>query len=170
MGYSIRLAREGEARGLPALEMDAAAAFRAVGLGAIADDDAWEDEHYLEAVRAGQVWVAADHDDRVVGFAVADELDGEAYVAEISVRAAHARRGIGRRLMGALIDRARQQGYREVPLTTFRDVPFNGPFYRTLGFREVAVGPDRPELAAARQREKDAGVDIKPRIAMVLRL
>jgi len=174
MSYSVRQATEDEARELPALEMDAAQAFRDFGLESIADDEPWADDYYLyflDATRAGQVWVAIDdRDGRVVGFAVAGEMDGQAYVAETSVRAAHARRGLGRRLMTTLIDWAKRDRYREVVLTTFRDIPFNAPFYRTLGFREIEAGADRPELAAVRQREKDAGIEIRPRIAMALRL
>ena len=177
MSYTIRRPSLEETLELPALEVDAAQAFREVGLDAIADealaaeDDSDDDGYYAHALRLGRLWVAVDdRDGHLVGFTAAEELDGEAYVAEISVRAAHARRGLGRRLMTALIDWARQQGYREATLTTFRDIPFNGPFYRNLGFREIEPGADRPELAAARQAEKDAGVEIKPRIAMALRL
>ena len=50
-------------------------------------------------------------------------------------------------------------------LTTFRDVPWNGPFYAGLGFR--AVDELTPGLAAVRDHEKAIGDDdFGPRIAM----
>jgi hypothetical protein len=52
-----------------------------------------------------------------------------------------------------------------VTLTTFRDVPWNGPFYAGLGFR--AVDELTPGLAAVRDHEKAIGDDdFGPRIAM----
>jgi hypothetical protein len=62
-------------------------------------------------------------------------------------------------------DWAGANGYPAVTLTTFRDVPWNGPFYARLGFR---VLDDLPAgLEAIRQHEKDIGDDdFGPRVAM----
>jgi hypothetical protein len=52
-----------------------------------------------------------------------------------------------------------------VTLTTFRDVPWNGPFYAKLGFRELRHLS--PGLAAMREHERLIGDDdFGPRIAM----
>jgi hypothetical protein len=37
------------------------------------------------------------------------------------------------------LQEAEARTFRRVSLSTFRKVPWNGPFYRTLGFREVPV-------------------------------
>jgi hypothetical protein len=50
-------------------------------------------------------------------------------------------------------------------LTTFRDVPWNAPFYARRGFAEV-LDPS-PGLAAVRDRERSLGLDAAgPRIVM----
>ncbi|KAK5046381.1 hypothetical protein LTR84_008182 [Exophiala bonariae] len=74
------------------------------------------------------------------------------HVAELSIHAAHHRRGLGRRLMGDLIRYAEQVNNVTGPpssipqarvdaltLTTYRDVPFNGLFYAKMGFRISAA-------------------------------
>jgi hypothetical protein len=51
-------------------------------------------------------------------------------------------------------------------LTTFRDVPWNGPYYTRLGWSALPAADLPPELAAARQHERDLGFDEWPRQAM----
>lgn len=174
MPYSIRPATLADSPILPALEMDAGEAFRAHGLADIADDEPWDEDFYDDPVERGRVWVAtddgADGPDAIVGFIAMGVRDKRAYVGEISVRFAHARQGLGRRLMETGLAWAQDQGFTEAVLTTFRDLPFNAPFYRSFGFVEFTPGPDHPELAAARQEEQASGIELKPRIAMLLRL
>ena len=55
-------------------------------------------------------------------------------------------RGIGRALLRAGCDWAAAAGYDELTLATYRDVPWNGPFYASEGF--VEVGPVDDWLAA----------------------
>jgi hypothetical protein len=68
-------------------------------------------------------------------------------------------------LVGSVCDWSRSHGFDAVTLTTFRDVPWNGPFYEKLGFRpltDLSRG-----LAAVRQHERAIGDDdFGPRIAM----
>ena len=67
--------------------------------------------------------------------------------------------------MNAVCEWALTRGHSAVTLTTFRDVPWNGPFYAKLGFQQVDNPPKG--LAAIRQHEKDIGDDdLGPRIAM----
>ena len=42
-------------------------------------------------------------------------------------------------------------GYERLSLTTYRDLPWNGPFYRSLGFAEESS----PEPFEVRQRERE---------------
>lgn len=60
----------------------------------------------------------------------------------------------------------RVKGYDSMTLTTFQDVPFNGPFFESLGWRVVKPVDLSPGLAAARRAEADAGLDAGPRQAM----
>ena len=100
-----------------------------------------------------------------VGFICLEVVDGAAHVDQVSVLPAHGRRGIGRALLETAIGWAASSGYDQLTLTTFRDVPWNAPFYRTLGFEEVT--DPGPELAAIRAHERAIGDDdFGPRLAM----
>jgi len=127
------------------------------GIGPFAEDGPAD---HLSVALA--VFVAGDP---AVGVVSLVPVDGHAHVEQLSVLPDHGRRGIGRALMETAIEWAADSGYTELTLTTYRDVPFNGPFYRTLGFEQVA--DPGPELAAIRAHERDAGNDdFGPRIAM----
>ena len=57
---------------------------------------------------------------------------------QLAVHPDHARRGLGTALVQAAREEARWAGHDRLSLTTYRDVAFNEPFYRRLGFAEVA--------------------------------
>ena len=104
-----------------------------------------------------------------VGFVELAEVDGEAYVHEVAVLPSHMRRGYGTQLMAAAAAWSRERGYRAVTLITYRDIAWNGPFYRQLGYTEV--DEPGPGLAAVRAYEASVGLDeVGPRVAMRLAL
>ncbi len=101
-----------------------------------------------------------------LGFAFADPLDGCLHLHQLAVRPSEGRRGAGSALLGAVVARARQAGT-GVTLTTFRDVPWNAPWYARHGF--VELGPDArgPELTARVEAERAAGLErLGPRVVM----
>jgi GNAT superfamily N-acetyltransferase len=102
----------------------------------------------------------------VVGFAHLTEPDGHAHLEQVSVLPAYGRQGIGTALVRAVMEEARWAGHDRLSLCTFRDVPFNGPFYAALGFREVdALEPYQERLRAV---ERSLGLDdAGPRVVMV---
>ena len=67
------------------------------------------------------------------------------------------RRGIGTALVNAACHWAAGQGFSQITLCTFGDVPWNGPFYARRGFTEIP--PPTPALRALRQREVRLGLD-----------
>jgi ribosomal protein S18 acetylase RimI-like enzyme len=85
-------------------------------------------------------------------------LDGHAHLEQLSVLPEHQRRGIGAALTRAAMDEARAQGFDRLSLCTYRDVPWNGPFYRGLGFTEVA--DPAPYEQRLREKERDLGLDV----------
>jgi GNAT superfamily N-acetyltransferase len=86
---------------------------------------------------------------RLVGFAHVTDQDGHAHLEQLSVLPEHGRRGIGSALVEAALEEARWLGYDDMSLCTYRDVPWNGPFYARLGFAEVE------RLSAYQQRLHD---------------
>ena len=104
-----------------------------------------------------------------VGFVSVRLVDDGAHVDQLSVLPANGRQGIGRALLERAVDWARDEGLADVTLTTFQDVPWNAPFYWTVGF-EVVAHPG-PGLAAIRAPERAIGHDaLGPRVAMRLAL
>lgn len=118
------------------------------------------------ASEAGTLWVAL-AEDVPVGFALVRLLTADLpHLEELDVLPEHGRRGIGTALVRTVVAWAHRSRYRQVTLTTFRDVPWNMPFYSRLGFEEVDAGPLEPELAAIVQDEHDRGLDRTRRVIM----
>jgi GNAT superfamily N-acetyltransferase len=166
----IRLARSSDLEKLAAVERSAASVFRSVGLGWLADGDTMEACVLTQLCRDETLWVAADDGDQPVGFLAAHELDRCFYIAEVSVLPSRQRQGLGARLIDAAILHARRAGLSAVTLTTYRDLPWNGPFYARLGFVEInpleAGSGHRKKL----QAEAEAGHDPARRCLMAMPL
>ncbi|MEO0467696.1 MAG: GNAT family N-acetyltransferase, partial [Pseudomonadota bacterium] len=73
----------------------------------------------------------------LVGFTLTSERGGTLYLDQISVDPAHGRLGLGACLVERIESDARDRGLKTVTLSTFRDLAWNGPFYRALGFRQL---------------------------------
>lgn len=73
-------------------------------------------------------------------------------------------------LLEQVIDGARQMAYPAVTLTTFRDVPWNAPFYTRLGFAMLDELTLPAGLAAKREQETRHGLPPEMRCAMRLAL
>jgi ribosomal protein S18 acetylase RimI-like enzyme len=112
--------------------------------------------------RAGQpgfLLVAAfDEQSPPVGFVHVLVIDGHAHLEQLSVQPDHQREGIGAALTRAAMDEARAQGFDRLSLCTYRDVPWNGPFYRAVGFTEVT--DLAPYELRIREKERQLGLDI----------
>lgn len=167
---SIRLARPTDLDRLGPIERSAASAFRRVGLAWLADGGTMDVAVLTELCRDRTLWVAADEQDEPVGFLAAHELDDSFYIAEVSVAQSHQQQGIGARLVGTAIEHGRRAGFRSITLTTYRDLPWNGPFYARLGFVEVDVGKAGPGHIEKLREEAEAGHDPARRCIMALGL
>ena len=165
--YVIRAARPDDLAALPAIERAAAAHFRATPYADLADDDPVSAEADLEHE---YVWVAVDQEDHPIGFVIAQVLDASVHLHELDVHPRYARQGLGRRLIATVVDWAQTRGATALTLTTFDDVPWNGPYYARLGFRTLPVTALSPDLQAVRQAEAAAGLPMAHRICMQLDL
>jgi GNAT superfamily N-acetyltransferase len=67
-------------------------------------------------------------------------------------------RGLGRRFLGIVVDWARQNGFSTISLATFRGIPWNGPFYAAVGFRDWPADEAPAAVRAALAREAAMGL------------
>ncbi|PWV57981.1 acetyltransferase (GNAT) family protein [Nocardiopsis sp. L17-MgMaSL7] len=102
----------------------------------------------------------------VCGLAATVTLDGAVHLEQLAVHPDHGRRGIGGALLEAVCARAREDGHGRVTLTTFRDLPWNGPWYACRGFEELPRAEWGPELERQWEAEERAGIMVRPRLAM----
>jgi ribosomal protein S18 acetylase RimI-like enzyme len=172
--YLVRLAHPTELAQLQMIEQAAAIRFLETPYVDLTSGAPSVDDVYLRQQETqGLVWVAVAQEEgteQPVGFVVAEALDGTLYIHELDVLPAHGQRGLGRRLVEAVYERARADGYPAVTLSTFRDVAWNAPFYARLGFRELAEAELTPGLQAIRAAEAQGGLAISERVIMQLSL
>lgn len=166
--YSIRLARPDELHLLADIEIDAFWALHAAG--AVACEPTSLPIDVLRQSQTTQLlFVAVDAGDRPFGFLAGIMKDGSVHIAEIDVVRRWQQRGVGRRLMEAVIQAAKAQDAGGVTLTTDRHAAFNAPFYASLGFR-ILDDEERPAgLTRILKDEVAHGADPARRVAMALR-
>jgi GNAT superfamily N-acetyltransferase len=169
MSYRVRLAGAADVPLLAPLERAAAGRFATIGLERIAQGRPTSETEYRAAIAGGRLWVVvAEEGGPAVGLVIADLLDGEGFLAEIAVHPAHGGHRLAAPLIAAVADWAAGMGCRRLTLTTFRDVPWNRPYYERLGFRVLDEAAAGPGLRAVRDQERAHGVDNHgPRVCMV---
>jgi GNAT superfamily N-acetyltransferase len=90
------------------------------------------------------------------------------HIDEVDVLRAHQGQGIGRALLAHAADWARAHGLTALSLTTFRSVPWNAPFYASVGFREWDPAEAPASIRQALNYETSKG--LRDRCAMVMDL
>jgi ribosomal protein S18 acetylase RimI-like enzyme len=163
----VRKATVDDVAPMQAVEGAAQELFREVDdprIARCADDPPYATEGLVRAATEGRAWVAVDAEGAVIGFAVAWVVDGEGHLDELAVTPAHGRRGFGRALVEEVIDWSAAAGLPSITLTTFRDVPWNGPFYEKLGFRVVTTLT--PALQALVDQQATWGLEPSLRVVM----
>lgn len=165
--YEIRLARPDELHLLAAIEVDAFWALH--DAGAVACEPTSLPIGVLkQSLEANLLFVAADALDQPFGFLTGVVMADTVHVAEIDVVRDWQKKGVGRRLMQAIIEAARTRSASGVTLTTDRHVSFNAPFYASLGFRILDENERSAELSRILEREVGHGADPARRVAMAL--
>ena len=164
--YRIELAAENHLRQIPAIELASAAMFSEDDLPAELRFLVTDNETLRKAQGEQRLWIALDDANTVVGFALACIVDDCAHLDEMDVHPDHGRRGIGTRLLSAVIAWARSSGYPAVTLITFRHLPWNAPFYQTRGFEALAFSDAGDGLRALIREEAEAGLEPRNRLAM----
>ncbi|HEY0125251.1 MAG TPA: GNAT family N-acetyltransferase [Rhizobium sp.] len=165
--YTIRLARPDELHLLAAIEVDAFWALH--DAGAVACEPTSLPVGVLrQSLETDLLFVAADALDQPFGFLAGIVMADTIHIAEIDVLRHWQKKGVGRRLMQAMIEAARTRGASGITLTTDRHVPFNAPFYASLGLRILDERERSAELTRILEREFEHGADPARRVAMAL--
>jgi len=169
--WVVRPAASRDVVAIQAIEVDAGARFRTVGLDAVADDPPPTAERLLAHIKLGTAWVGAppgadDESDVPVGYAMASVVDGEGHLDQVSVLGRAQGRGVGAALVRHVLAWSAAEGHPAVTLTTYRDLPWNGPWYVHLGFRAVPGAALGPDLASILIAERPAGLEPPTRIVV----
>ncbi|PVM80891.1 GNAT family N-acetyltransferase [Caulobacter radicis] len=155
----LRPARVVEVEAIRALER--ASAQRFLGLmDAIAADEPTPAPLLVRRIVEGRLLVA-EIGEAIIGFVMVRPLEDGLYVEQLDVLPAVAGRRIGATLLDAVGARAGAGG---LMLSTFRDVPWNAPYYARLGF--VEVSQLTPGMAAIRAEHLARGLDEDARVFM----
>jgi GNAT superfamily N-acetyltransferase len=165
-GYSFVLAQPEHLSELPEIERQAALLFRGWSVPAAVIEETTPLAEFQAAQAEGQLWVALSPQGHPVGFALSEPDGTTLHLEEIDVHPEHGRRGVGKALVETLCAWARDQGYAAISLTTFRDIPWNAPFYAKLGFEVVPTEAWTAELRLRVADEKARGLDSTRRVVM----
>ena len=163
--YRIAVARPADLTFLPAIELAAGRLLEGhAPASALAETTSLET--LARAQKDGHLWVAL-ADDAPIGFAHVEAVERDAlHLEEIDVHPDHGRRGLGTGLVLQVCRSAVLNGYEAVTLTTFRDVPWNMPFYARLGFDLVPRAALSSALRAIVEDERRRGLDPSRRVVM----
>ncbi|MGY4730686.1 MULTISPECIES: GNAT family N-acetyltransferase [Burkholderia] len=163
----IRPATREDAAAMAAVEVAAAQRFREIGMAGIADGEPTDAADVLARIDDSRALVAVDAQGACVGFAFYRLLDAQRlYLEELDVAPSHAGQRIGARLIEAINARAAAGGIAQVVLSTFRDAPWNAPYYARLGFRIIDDASLDDTLRAVRAHHVARGLDETQRVFM----
>ncbi|MEU4825679.1 GNAT family N-acetyltransferase [Actinomadura sp. NPDC023710] len=160
MEHEVRTARGEDLPGLAEIENSGEAMFGEIGIVFPPGPTVVE-----QMIGKGAEIVVAG--DPPVGFAAIEEVDGAAHLEQISVRGDLVGRGIGVLLLEEVKARAAAAGSPGVSLLTFRDVPWNGPWYARHGFADLPPERWGPGIRSYWDAEIEAGLhELGPRLVM----
>jgi predicted N-acetyltransferase YhbS len=162
---SFRLAAPHDASAIRTIEFEAGQRFASVGMTGIADAPPMELAVVERKIAAREIIVAVSGD-AMCGFVMFEPQPTRIYIQELDVLTSHAGQRIGAALIEQVAQLARTRQLTQLILSTYRDVPWNAPYYRRLGFRDI----EETELDAALVARRDAhiarGLDESKRVFM----
>lgn len=165
-GYSITAANLDDIPALISVDKAASALFEPTGLlSQEALGDHVPAEVFEKEIPAKNVFVARNQHGWAVGFALIRRRGAGLYLDQISVHPDHGQKGLGRALVIRTLTAAEARKLPHVSLSTFRDLPWNGPFYASLGFREIPGDRLEPYMKEIEDAQR-AFMDVSTRCFM----
>jgi GNAT superfamily N-acetyltransferase len=169
--YDVRLALPADVAALPELERLAGLMFKTYPEELGISEEMYQHPNSVETFAAAQnaerLWVAVGPGGDLIGFALILELAGYAHLDELDVLPSHGRQGIGSALLTTVCSWAKEAGYPAVTLRTFRDVPWNAPFYQKRGFSIVESATLSERHVGLEASEQQRGLRTDVRVTMV---
>ena len=139
---------------LQALEAVAAQRFLTISeLAILAHSEVTDSQVHQQSIAQELAWLVEDIRGGVLGFCYAQQLADSLYLAEISTHPDARGMGVGRMLVKHTRQMAAQRGLSGVTLTTYRDVPWNAPWYQRQGFITLEPSLLGSELSDIVQRQ-----------------
>lgn len=163
--YAVERPRTVRASELQGIERAAGSRFRHVGMHDIADAEPTPVPILEDRASAGRLLLALAADRNPVGFLIWSPKDDRAYIEEVAVHIDHAGHRLAARMIDALAQDVRGR-FAFLTLTTFRDIPWNAPYYLRLGFSEMPRSQAGPEHELGWQHQAEDGLDMTRRLFM----
>lgn len=136
----IRRPHPHEIKLLPQIENEADLRYRRMGLGRILEMPPASLASLEAGRRESRLWVAVSPLNQPIGFALMKFPGGTAWLDQLSVLRRWQGRGYGRALIARTAAAACDLGHRALHLSTYRNVPWNAPYYARRGFEEMPRG------------------------------
>jgi len=162
----LRPARVDEVECVRDIERRSASRFLGTDRAWLAEDAPTDAETLIRRIAAEGLQVAEDGHGAPVAFVMFREVDGCGYVEQIDVLPEHAGRRIGAALLASVAATGRSRGWPALLLSTFKDVPWNAPYYRRLGFVDLDDADLSPALREIRAEHLRRGLDEASRVFM----
>ena len=166
----IRLAGPEDVAALPEIERVAGLLFKTHPTDLGIPDEMYERPNSVETFTAAQkaerLWVARARGREPIGFALVLDIAGFAHLDELDVVPSFGRQGVGSALLATVCVWAKTAGYPAVTLRTFRDVPWNAPFYHRRGFHVVESADLSAEHVGLEASERKRGLRTDLRVTM----
>lgn len=163
---SIRTALSGDLEYLPNIERSAAQIFKqSHELSWVADDKSQPISLHQSCIQTGNSWVAV-HNNESIGFINGVEHNNTFHICELSVSNDWQNKGIGSSLLNYIEEIMCERGISALTLITFKNIPWNAPFYESKGFTVIDDNDLSLFLIDILEEEAEAGLDIQARCAM----
>ncbi len=159
MSLLIRPALPSEIETVRAIERASSQRFVGV-MDALAADEPSPPDVLAARIAAGGLLVA-EAEGAVVAFVMFRPVGDGLYIEQIDVLPVFAGRRIGAALLDSVAERATI-----LTLSTFRDIPWNAPWYRRLGFVDIDETKLTPDLREIRRQHIERGLDESLRVFM----
>ena len=123
----------------------------------------WSEGIFRDCLRVGYVCRVVSVEDRVVGYGVMSVGAGEAHILNLCVLEAYRSRGIGKSLLGYLLDRGAAAGMSEAFLEVRPSNTSAIRLYQSLGFEQVGMRRGYYQAVGGREDAAVLKLPLRPR-------